>query len=160
VIPPLPPELSDVDEIHVVCCSPTTEAARRRQRPQRDVNSGLEQLIVATEMWTTLVVLSDIERYRQLARRTRVYLYAPSQWDQVGEAFDASPEMNARRLALGAQLARNPVVLQPPQGIDGDQLDRVMATIRAGGDAARALLDVLREQAAISGFAPQGSQHR
>lgn len=107
-------ELHDLDELHVVACSPVHRGLRVRQREQEEVNSAIEQGTVCFEMWTTLVAERDYEWLRVLAARRpglKVVLYSPPSWEAVGRPFDARQATIRARQDLGRSMYEAPEIL-------------------------------------------------
>lgn len=125
--------LGDIDELHVMACSPVHWEQRRRLRSQREVAQAIEQGAVCFETWMTMIAARDYLWLREVAREIPVWLYAPASWDQVGKPFDAEPEDIKKRLKLGRQLAANPVAVPPAEGLSCSQLDRVLQILAEAG---------------------------
>lgn len=130
--------LDQLDELHVISCGPVHWRQRRKRRPQKDVAQAWEQLQVCLEAWMTIVTERDLRWLREVAREMPVYLYAPTSWDQVGQAFDASPAVIAKRLAFGRQVQS--VRVQPSNGWSQEQVDRALAFLDSQGVDTRDLL--------------------
>jgi predicted acylesterase/phospholipase RssA len=99
-------ELQDIDEIHVISCSPVG-GGRRRIRPPQEVNSAFEQAQSSFEMLMSTTVQADVERLKK--HKKPVYLYFPATWGEVGRSFDASKEAVQLRMGTGEKLKLCPV---------------------------------------------------
>lgn len=103
VLPPLP-NWSEMDEIHIVSCSPLGTRRRTAPRPVKGhrtwrAGSAAFALLMGRQADEDLEDLRD-----QYAANAATYLYAPKSWDEVGDPFEAEPEDIARRLATGAAM--------------------------------------------------------
>ena len=107
VLPNVPDkELQEIDEIHVISCSPVG-GGRRKIRPPHEVNSAFEQAQASFEMLMSTTIQSDVERLKK--HKKPVYLYAPSTWGEVGRSFDASKEAIQLRMNTGEKLKLCPI---------------------------------------------------
>lgn len=103
VLPPLP-NWAEMDEIHIVSCSPLGSRRRGAPRPVKGhrtwrAGSAAFALLMGRQADEDLEDLRD-----QYAPHAATYLYAPQSWDEVGDPFGAEREDIARRLATGAAM--------------------------------------------------------
>ena len=107
VLPDIPDkEIQDLDEIHVISCSPAG-GGRRRIRSTKEVNSAFEQAQVAFELLMSTTLQADIERLKK--HKKPVYLHAPATWAEVGKSFDASKEAIQLRMSTGEKIKLSPL---------------------------------------------------
>ena len=101
VLPPLP-NWAEMDEIHIVSCSPVGD--RRRTTAPPPVSRS-DVLHAASAAWALLLgrqADEDLEDLRdQYAGVVPTYLYAPKSWAEVGDPFEAEREDIEQRFATG-----------------------------------------------------------
>ena len=116
VLPPLP-NWAEMDEIHIVSCSPLGD--RRRTTAPRPVQ-GSRTWRAGSAAFALMMgrqADEDVEDLRDhLAGQMPTWLYAPQSWDEVGDPFEAEREDIARRLATGAAMfdRRERLTTSPP----------------------------------------------
>ena len=100
---PLCPNWKTYDFIHAVSCSPVGRA-RKRERSQKKVNDGFEQLWVAISLWLNRVANNDVRRLRRWAKQVPVTLHAPPTWESVGDSTKIDEELVELRFATGESI--------------------------------------------------------
>lgn len=106
VLPPLP-NWTEMDEIHIVSCSPLGQDRVEHPDPpdrSRGVKNAIECFF---DLSLSRIANEDIEDLREYARKVPTYLYAPTSWAEVGPGFAAKPEDIAMRLETGERMYRN-----------------------------------------------------
>lgn len=107
VLPPLP-GWRELGELHVVSCSPIGVGRRRRHQVEQ-IRAPWKRTSIAFAMLLSRQANEDAEDFEDLARANpavKVWLYAPSSWEAVGDPFDASPEDIQRRFAEGERMVQ------------------------------------------------------
>lgn len=108
-LPPVPP--GRFDEIHAVFCAPHLPLP---ELAADEVNGPLEQAARALDHVVSRSVArchAELERYKREHPSTRVFVYEPESWADVGPTFDASRARIQARLRHGAWMAASPVEL-------------------------------------------------
>lgn len=106
-LPPVPP--GEYDEVHAVFCVP--RGPLPRLRPE-DVSGPVEQFARALDHFVARAVArchAGLRRYKRAHPNTRVLVYEPVSWAEVGATFDASEDRIRARLDHGRWMADHPV---------------------------------------------------